>query len=404
MKIAIYTLTSPLHNEKAIAAETEEFISQLLLTDYQLITGNDFEGYGTHALDLIYVRTGGTEGLFKKLLPQLSVARQKRFYLLASGMSNSLAASVEILSYLQNNGLHGEIIHGQPDFITSRIEMLAKTGQARQSLNGCRLGVIGKPSDWLIASGANRVIIKDRLGIEFIDIEIAELIAEINQATACEVDPGLDKAASSPQVKASIDGALRIYKALKTIVNRYNLSGFTLRCFDLLGAVHNTGCLALAKLNAEGIVAGCEGDVPALLSMTIANAVLGVSGFQANPTRLNIEAGLILFSHCTIPLNMVKRFELDTHFESGIGVGISGYMQEGPVTIFKVAGDLSRHYAEEGMLVRSQSRPGLCRTQQIIHMRDAQHIKYFVTCPIGNHHIILPTHCKATLDELMRAD
>ena len=34
----------------------------------------------------------------------------------------------------------------------------------------------------------------------------------------------------------------------------------TVRCFDLLGRIGTTGCLALAILNAEGIPAACEGD------------------------------------------------------------------------------------------------------------------------------------------------
>ena len=54
---------------------------------------------------------------------------------------------------------------------------------------------------------------------------------------------------------------------------------------------------------------------------------LGISGFQANPSSINPETGEIIFAHCTIPLNMVERYELDTHFESGIGTGIRGYMK-----------------------------------------------------------------------------
>lgn len=401
MNIAIYTLTSPLHDEKAIAAETEEFLSSLNISDYELITDSSFQAYGTHALDLIYVRTGGTEGVFKQMMHIFGKRTHRPIYLLTSGKSNSLAASLEILSFLRNNGMRGEVLHGMPEYVSRRIQLLAKAGRARLNLNGCRLGVIGAPSDWLIASGANRVVIKDRLGIEFIDVEMDELIAGINTTTIEESIPSLTDKTGSRSVKDSLTGAYGIYLALKRIIARHNLNGFTLRCFDLLTAVHNTGCLALAKLNSEGIVAGCEGDIPALLSMTIANALLGVSGFQANPARLNPESGQMLFAHCTIPLNMVTRYELDTHFESGIGVGIRGYMQEGPVTIFKVAGDLSRHFAQEGMLIRNQSKPGLCRTQQIIQLRDRECTSYFLTSPIGNHHIILPSHCKALLDEIL---
>ena len=69
MNIVIYTLTSELHDEQAVSSVTEEFLRSLGV-DYEL-KGSDYADYGSHALDLIYVRTGGTEGSFKRLLPQL---------------------------------------------------------------------------------------------------------------------------------------------------------------------------------------------------------------------------------------------------------------------------------------------------------------------------------------------
>jgi L-fucose isomerase-like protein len=186
--------------------------------------------------------------------------------------------------------------------------------------------------------------------------------------------------------------------ALKSLVEKYSLDGLTLRCFDLLGAVRNTGCLALARLNSEGIVATCEGDVPAMLSMAISRALTGVSGFQANPSSIDPETGEVLFAHCTVPFDMVTRYAFDTHFESGIGMGIRGHVQEGPVTVFKVSGDLSRHVALEGTLLRNQAKPDLCRTQVVLHLEDTS---YFLTDPIGNHHIIIPGHWKSSLDALL---
>lgn len=369
MDIAIYTLTSELHDEAAVGAVTQEFLGSLGI-EYTL-KGNDYSDYGTHTLSVIYVRTGGTEGIFKRLLPQLRQQSQAPFYLLTSGKSNSLAASMEILSYLQQNYLQGEIIHGSADYIARRLQALRKVQEAKRRLNGTRYGIIGEPSDWLISSVADPKAVKTKLGIELVEVPISELLEGIDKVTEGEMPD-------------------RIYQALKTIVNKHNLQGFTLRCFDLLTAVHNTGCWALAKLNAEGIVAGCEGDVPAMLSMAITNALLGVSGFQANPSQINPETGEMLFAHCTIPLNMVERYELDTHFESGIGVGIRGFMKEGPVTVFKVSGDLKRSFMAEGELVRNQTKPDLCRTQQVIQLADNEQTAYFLTHPIGNHHIITP--------------
>ena len=44
----------------------------------------------------------------------------------------------------------------------------------------------------------------------------------------------------------------------------------------------------------------------------------------------------------------------------------------------------------EGELVRNQAKPDLCRTQQVIQLADKEQPRYFLTHPIGNHHIITP--------------
>lgn len=394
MNTAIYTLTSELHDEIAVSAVTKEFLNSLNI-GFEF-RDKDYSDYGTHPLDLVYVRTGGTEGIFKRLLPELQSKSNRPFYLLTSGKSNSLAASMEILSFLRQNDLKGEIIHGNADYISKRIGLLEKVGAAKMLLRGARLGIIGEPSDWLISSHAEKSTVKELLGIELVNIPMQELLDVIAKTPLRESD----ERTPIDAIKRDLPGANQIYDALKVIVARYNLQGFTIRCFDLLTAVKNTGCLALAKFNSEGIIAGCEGDVPAMLSMKIAQSLTGVSGFQANPARINPETGEMLFAHCTIPFNMVERYELDTHFESGIGVGIRGYMKEGPVTIFKVSGNLSRHFIAEGELIRNQAEPDLCRTQQVIKLSDPSMASYFLNDPIGNHHIILSGHHKELLEEM----
>ncbi len=396
MSIAIYTLTSELHDEQAVNSATNEFLSSLNIAyDFK---GPDFSDYGTYALSLIYVRTGGTEGIFRRLQPELKCKCDRPFYLLTSGKSNSLAASMEILSFLRQNNLAGEILHGDSQYIARRIGLLAKVGAARMQLKDCRLGIVGEPSDWLISSRADKATVKERLGIDLVSIPMQELLDVIAVTPLREAAEQVHNEA----VRKALPGARQIYDALTVIVDRYGLQGFTIRCFDLLTTVRNTGCLALAKLNSEGVVAGCEGDVPAMLSMMIVQAVLGVSGFQCNPASIDPVTGEMVLAHCTIPFNMVERYEYDTHFESGIGVGIRGYMHEGPVTLFKVSGDLSRHFIAEGELVRNQAKPDLCRTQQVVRLSETGAASYFLTNPIGNHHIVLPGHHKELLEEILK--
>lgn len=397
MAVGIYTITSGLHDEDAVKHLSDEFLREIFPNGGFEFKGADFSDFGGDTLDLIYVRTGGAEGIFKSLLPDMLAKGIGRFYLLTSGKSNSLAASLEILSYLRQQGLSGEVLHGSASYLRHRIEIIGKASEARKALSGTRLGVVGQPSDWLISSHADAPSVMDKIGAKIVEVPMEELLKEIHSADG---SPAPDEVPMADNVRKAYPGAVQIYNALKVLVERYRLDAFTLRCFDLLSTVGNTGCLALASFNSDGIPAACEGDVPALLSMMISQALTGCTGFQANPARIDVQEGKMLFAHCTIPFNMVSNWQYDTHFESGIGVGIHGEFPEGPVTVFKVSGKLDRWFVSEGELLYNQYEDNLCRTQIAIRIPN-EDAAYFLTDPIGNHHIIIPGHHKQLIQEFL---
>ena len=329
---------------------------------------------------LIYVSSGGSEGLF---LQQFS-SYDKPCFLLTSGDSNSLAASMEILAYLRQTGRKGEILHGDVEAIARRIRVLSCAARAKGRLTGLRLGVIGTPSDWLIASGLDRAACRQRLGVEVIDIPMEELLEANASAPAVENEWTMSLRALGYD-KGEMDKALSIYSALKAIIIKHNLGAITVRCFDLLGSVCTTGCLALAILNAQGIYAGCEGDVPSTLSMTILGELSGKPVFMCNPSRIDTRAGHMVLAHCTLPVNMPREMTLTTHFESGIGVAIAGSIPEGVCTVFKAGADLGRYYAKAGMIEKNLRETTLCRTQIQVALDD---MSYFLTDPIQNHHLV----------------
>lgn len=391
MNISLYTLTSPLHDQKAVDAASAEFLAEIegklgFGFDFH---GPDFAGYGCGGLDVIYVRTGGTEGIFEDVFPALG----GNILLLTSGKSNSLAASMEILSYLNQQGRQGEIIHGSTDYIAERLRVLAQVEAARKSLNGKTLGVIGQPSDWLISSNPDAEAVKAKLGLELVQVSIEELIELVKSDEDLSAYSHPNMAMIAAQIPSAVQkytsGALRIYSALKKLIEKYELSGLTLRCFDLLTAVENTGCLALAMLNAEGYPAGCEGDVPTLITMTVGQALTGHCGFQCNPSRINPQTGEMLLAHCTIPLDMIRSYSFNTHFESGIGIAIHGEMPEGPATIFKLSGDLGRQFCCKARLTGNPYEKSLCRTQITMEIEGSDICReYFLKSPIGNHHVV----------------
>lgn len=320
----------------------------------------------------VAVWTGGTEALFLKLVNTGKVSLTEPIYLLASGQSNSLAASLEILSWINQHGGTGRVLTSPEQIAdTCKPESAGTPAPASaQSLPHAemRLGVVGEPSDWLIASHVDDMYVIGQTGIRMVHIPIAEV------TSLGEVDGG-------------ITGAERIYERLKEIVARYELNGLTLRCFDLLTTVKNTGCIALSHLNDEGIPASCEGDIPLLLTMIFAKQKYGQIGFQVNPARIG-DDGRMLFAHCTIPLKMTSSHVYDTHFESGIGVGIHGELPLGKYRLMKLSGDLKHLVDEPVELVANQYEPNLCRTQVWLQATP-ELAQQLLTHPLANHHLLI---------------
>ncbi len=202
---------------------------------------------------------------------------------------------------------------------------------------------------------------------------------------------------TAERVWIETEKALNVYGALKRLIKKYDLNAVTVRCFDLLKAVHTTGCLALAILNAEGIPAACEGDQKSLISMVILNALTGGSGFMANPSCMDPKKKEIIFAHCTLPIDMPDDYNLTTHFESGVGVAVAGNLESQEMTIFKCDETMKRYYAGRATLLETMHRKDLCRTQMKLYLEDGT--EYFAKSPISNHHIICKGDWKEVIDQ-----
>ena len=355
----------------------------------------DLGSYADSDFCLIYIMTGGTEGIFLK---NLETFTEKPCYILTSGESNSLAASMEILSFLKNRGYQGEILHGSPKRIAERINSLYQTGQTLKKLNGAKVGTIGGSSDWLIDSEPDAEAYQNNLGIEIVEIPMDELVCEIKKGGYIH-NQWTDHLLSLGYDRNEMEKSLNVYGAIKRLTEKYDLIGVTVRCFDLLTSVKTTGCLALAVLNAEGIYAGCEGDMPSLISMIILGEISKKPVFMCNLNRIDTENKEMIFAHCTLPANMPYNMSLTTHYESGIGVAIAGSIPEQEMTIFKISNDLTQCFAAEGKIIENRREPNLCRTQIKVSL---DHYEYFLTNPIANHHCICLGNYQTALEDFYR--
>lgn len=383
----ILILRSSFQTDEFVRAEYAELVN-LLKNEFQArftILGDDETAIrqweSTQVVpDFVMTATGGVENLFIRILPHLD----SEIRIIADGRNNSLAAALEILSYLTSSYRHGKIIHGSNEEIVEGVRASLKP------LHDVRIGCFGHPSDWLIDSDVERFSLEYKYGITVVDISMDRLIKEIN---AADENESLKIAeACTEKAKATVEPshedmlkAAKTYLAIKKICEEDHLTAMTIRCFDIVKTCGTTSCLALALLNDEGIVAGCEGDMQSLVTMILAQRLCGEKAFMVNPSLLRDDCSML--AHCTLPLSMCETFTLRSHFESSIGVAIQGDLPCADYTLLKWGGDeLNRFFVTEMQSVPIDYNEHFCRTQILL---NANLKSYLLRHSIGNHQVII---------------
>lgn len=382
-------------NDSNVPHYGAEFLDSLSHALGEKVVCAEMDEVSKQPLPIYFIASGGAESGFAAAYQQT----KEPYILLTTPAYNSLAAAMEIMGFLQEKGLKGEILHGTPESIARRLNVLKRVAQAKAKLSTMTLGCFGGPSG-LIASEIDFDKLKQRSGMTCRFFDLQELVDEFYKGGYPENDYTRELKAKGFDSQ-EVEKALHVYGALKRLIDKYSLTGVTVKCFDLLDKIHMTGCLALAILNAEGIPAACEGDQKSLVSMAVLEALTGQPGFMANPSCMDPENSEIIFAHCTLPINMPDSYRLVTHFESGIGVAVSCDLAAQPMTIFKCDDSMERYYAGRAELLETMHRPDLCRSQMRLKLLDGT--EYFSSHPISNHHMIIKGNWKEVIDEFFKA-
>ena len=405
MVLNLITFASTLHRQISIRSSHETVLTEL--EKYFTLNFIDYQDIGKVTSDdfcLLFIATGGVE----RLVIQHFESLPRPAILLADGMQNSLASALEISSWLRARGMKSEILHGELTEIVKRIFVMYNNFKAQRQISGSRIGVIGTPSSWLIASNVDYLLAKRRWDIEYVDIPLERVAEYANALSDDEVGEAAAKLAGQALAcrEASADDmlkAMKIYKAVKRIAEEERLSALTLSCFKLIELTGSTGCMALSLLNDEGIIAGCEGDLQSVFTMLVVKTLTGKGAFMANPSMINARTNEIVLAHCTVGLKQTEKFILRSHFETEQSIGIQGLLPTGDVTIVKCGGEcLDEYYLTTGTLTENTNYINMCRTQ--VRVRLNSPADYFLKNPLGNHHILLHGNYETIFNEFFQVN
>ncbi len=349
-----------------------------------------------------FVVTGGTE---QKIL-ELHTKRKKFIsnepvFLIAYPENNSLPAALEVLARLIQTGENGRIFFlNSPDDEQGIQKIIEATlfSETLKSLQHSKIGMAGNASEWLVASNPKPEIIKSVWGPKIIPVEPEDIFYKSKKFSAKAVESILNSFLNKAEkiiepTKEELFESASIYLGIKEIIKKESLNAFTLRCFDLVINYKITGCFALAKLNDDGIIAGCEGDIPSTLAMLWIKLLLNKNSWMANPAEVIINENSLWLAHCTIAPCMVDKYIIRSHFESGLGVGIQGEMEPQNITLLRIGGErLEKYWLAEGRITRPGFSEFRCRTQVKIKLSDNYNVEDLLKAPLGNHIVLIKGH------------
>ena len=338
---------------------------------------------------ILFIGTGGTENDVADFLSRHSL--KPPITLLSYDLRNSLPAAMEIRSYLQQHDIDSRIVYSSFSELRQTVAEWSEFADVLTKVSKSSIGIIGKPSSWLIASEIDKDKVATRWGIIIQQFSLDSLIKSARSASdAPSVESFKQSSTSCSPTDDDVRKAGLVAESLRNLVQKEALDAVTVECFSLLMETGVSGCFALSLLNdLKESTAGCEGDIPATFTMMLGRLLTGQIGFMANVTQVDDEGNTAVFAHCTLPTSLAESYEITSHFETGLSIGIRGTLKKQPVTIFKVFGDdLREYWVSNGEIVENLVNDTGCRTQ--IRVKLEENVNYFLERSLANHHIVFP--------------
>ena len=326
--------------------------------------------------------------------------------LLTDGQENSLSAALEIATWVRSKDMQVKIIHGKSAEMAKQVLSHYHAFIGKRNLKGKRIGVIGPSAPWLIATHADYLLASRRWGVSYIDIPLEAVYNFFHTISDDEI--GLEASLLATRAKACQDSSpedllrdMRLYKAIKKVCQEEHLDALTLSNYSLIQDLNTAGNLAVSLLNDEGIPAGNEGDLQAVMTLLMVHELTGQPGFIANPAFIDTQKNEIILAHDTISTRMTDAFIIRDQADVPNSIAIQGILHEEDITLFKCGSEcLDEYYVSSGHLCENTNLISTCRTQ--LRIKLDKPTTYFLRNPLGNHHILIKGDYSNMIQEFMQ--
>ncbi|WP_243666430.1 hypothetical protein [Vulcanisaeta sp. JCM 16159] len=267
-RIVVLGFVSPLHRDR---------IPVIKGIDKTISNTDELRGLSIgDAFVVALILSGGVSRLVREFAEDYGL---RRLLLVSHPGLNSLASALDAKALLSEVGVDSGILHLED---LSHIDHALKIARAIASILSIRVALLGVRAKDSVAR-----TFEDRFEAKVDAIPMESLEDMINNADEKLTAEFINYIKGRVKFEVSderLRDVGRIYAAMRGLYGKYD--ALAINCFPYLIKHRVTPCLALARLNEEGLIAACEADLRALFSMVIARELTGYSGWIANTNHI----------------------------------------------------------------------------------------------------------------------
>lgn len=261
---------------------------------------------------------------------------------------NSLCGLNMFGSFLHKVGKTYSYVYGDVEDVKvyEKVQLTIVALKVKKQLKQSRFCVIGGRAPGFYLSSVDEIRLRHEVGPEIVHYSLASLLRDMEKLPEEEVikerrnmDGEVFLVTSTGMM---MERTARIYLALNEFRKKYNIDGFAIKCWPEFQELANCSvCGVVSRLNNEGIMTSCEGDVTGLLSMYIQYLITNKNCFFADLVNINPN-GTVKAWHCgSAPLSLARNFNSTKYTEhptirQGMGIAVDFKMMLGPVLMLKV--------------------------------------------------------------------
>lgn len=254
--------------------------------------------------------------------------------------------------------LQHKFVYGFPDDPETirKIKAYAIAARVANRLRGSTVGLIGGFGMGAFPGRVDEATWMKKFGINVDHVDQYVIIRKAQEIAEDEVkrkyEELKDLIGNVPSLDEVMDRSIRLYLAIKRVIDEHAFNATALKCFPEIGDYYATACLAQSLLGYEGFTSACIGDLNTALTAYILQLLSGSSTFSPDVQRVKKAEGLVvLTSDGACPLDLAENLRQVKLSRRGIfgegqadGICVGLVCKPGAVTLARLTRIKGRYY------------------------------------------------------------